>query len=141
METAINKGLHAELTPSCRCEVTQRGPNWLFVHVDTIGMGCGLAERLWRVAQTQLTNRIVLDFDKSEPTDPRLGVELGWLCHRLSEAGGALRLCGLPPEIAEEVLAHADCPRLHNHLTARDAVLGGPCCDGEDDSFPPGLPR
>ncbi len=131
----------AGLAPTCRCEVTGRGPNWLFIHIDTVGMGCGLGERLWRIADQQFTYRIVLDFDPDEPADPHLGVELGILCKRLEEHGGALRLCGLAEEVAKHVLSEADCPSLRNHPSAHDAVWGESCFDTVVMTNAPRQPR
>lgn len=129
MKTLRKSSRPVGLAPSCRCEITGRGPGWLFVHIDAVGMGTGLSERLWRLAEQQFTYRMVLDFNPEEPTDPRLGIELGYLCTRLEEHGGALRLCGLPGEIAEQMLQQADCPSLHNHTNDRDAVWGESFCD------------
>lgn len=136
MPTSRERCNRANLVPACRCELTQRGPNWLFVHIDTVGLGCGLGERLWGLAHQQFTYRLVLDFDAQRPSDPRLGLELGELSRRLAEQGGALRLCGLSAEVAAEVLAEAGCPKLHNHATDYDAVWGGTRCDGERIGVP-----
>lgn len=119
----------APLVPACQCEVTRRGPNWLFVHIESIGMGCGLGERLWGVAEQQFVYRLVLEFDPETEPDARLPAELRALCDRLADRGGALRLCGLAPEVAQSVLAEAGCPRLHNHASPHDAVWCGPCAE------------
>lgn len=127
----------APLVPACRCEVTRRGPNWLFVHIDSIGMGCGLGDRLWELAEQQFVYRLVVEFDVDTEPDARLPSELRTLCDRLEGKGGALRLCGLAPEVAHAVLAEVGCPRLHNHASSHDAVWSGPCSEG----VPPARPR
>lgn len=141
MSVATEKRLKkaAPLVPACRCEVTRRGPNWLFVHIRSIGLGCGLGDRLWVLAEQQFVYRIVLEFDADTPPDARLPAELRSLCDRLGEKGGALRLCGLSPEVAETLLSEAGCPRLHNHASPHDAVWSGPC--SEDSRTAPPRPR
>lgn len=129
MQATLETPRAAALVPACHCEITTRGPNWLIVHIDTIGEGCGLGDRLWRLADQQFTYRIVLEFDEDAPPDPRLAAELRLLCERLQDKGGALRLCGLDPAVAHAVLDEAGCPRLHNHPSAHDAVWCGPCAE------------
>lgn len=136
MSTLRERSDCSSLVPACHCELTQRGPNWLFVHIDTVGQGCGLGERLWALAHQQFTYRLVLEFNAQRPSDPRLGLELGELCRRLADRGGTLRLCGLSAEVAAEILAEAGCPQLHNHETDHDAVWGGTPCDGERSGVP-----
>jgi hypothetical protein len=124
----------ATLVPACRCEVVERGPNWLFVRVELNGEPCGVGERLWEIACSQFVYRLVIEFDSSAHADAacgsKLGQELGHLSDRLAERGGALRLCGLSPEAAHAVISESGCPRLHNHATTHDAVWCGPRCDG-----------
>jgi hypothetical protein len=128
----------ATLVPACRCEVVERGPNWLFVRVELSGDPCGVGERLWEIARSQFIYRLVVEFDASAHADAThgstLGHELGTLCDRLTERGGALRLCGLSPEAAHAVVSESGCPRLHNHMSAHDAVWCGPRCDGVNDA-------
>lgn len=124
------------LVPACRCVVVDRGPNWLFIRVDLGGEPCGVGDRLWEIAHSQFVYRLVVQFDAGAHADPvmgtKLGRELGKLCDRLTERGGALRLCGLSPEAAHAVVGESGCPRLHNHATTRDAVWSGPHLDGAD---------
>ena len=125
----------ATLAPTCRCEVVERGPNWLFVRVELSGEPCGVGDRLWEIARSQFVYRLVVEFNADAHADAvygsKLGHELGALCDRLIERGGALRLCGLSPEAAHVVVSESGCPRLHNHATTHDAVWCGPRCDGD----------
>lgn len=123
------------LVPACRCEVVERGPNWLFVRVELSGEPCGVGERLWEIARSHFVYRLVVEFDADARADAaygsKLGHELGHLCEQLTERGGALRLCGLSPEAAHAVVSESGSPRLHNHATTHDAVWCGPRCDGD----------
>ncbi|TWT96981.1 hypothetical protein Pla108_27580 [Botrimarina colliarenosi] len=125
----------ATLTPACQCTVINRGPNWLFIRVELTGEPCGVGERLWRIAESQFIYRLVIEFDAKAEADAafgvKLGQELGTLCNRLTQHGGALRLCGLTPHAAHAIVGESGCPRLHNHATTHDAVWCGPSCDGD----------
>ena len=115
----------SELAPACRCEVAQRGPNWLFVRVSGGAVDTTLGERLWRLAEQQFVTRVVVEWDHDEAPPPTLGPQLATLCERLRKRGGVLRLCGLSPDAAKRVLDEAGCSSLHNHASAYDAVVGG----------------
>lgn len=124
------------LVASCRCEVVERGPNWLFVKVTLADDPCGVAERLWEIARRQFVYRLVVEFDADAraeaPFAAELGMQLAWLCDRLTERGGALRLCGLSPDAARAVVGESGHPRLRNHSSPREAVWCGRCPDHDD---------
>lgn len=143
MKNTLDRGhggpttLHADaLQVACQARLVNRGPNWLFVRVGPDGPYCGLADRLWAMAEGQFVYRMVVEFDRETPGDLLLAMELSMLCDRLTLHGGALRLCGLSADAARVVVGDSGCPRLHNHATARDAVLCGPCDDGADRPRP-----
>ncbi|MEQ8848063.1 hypothetical protein [Botrimarina sp.] len=134
----------APLELSGRCQVTARGPNWLFVTVESPSRALGLAERLRQIAASQFTYRMVVEFADGEgEADPaRLASELRLLNAWLDERGGVLRLCGLRPEVAAAVLGQAGCSRLRSHASSYSAVWGGK--DAEEtvvETHPPRRPR
>lgn len=108
----------------CRCDVVERGPNWLFIRVRAPACEPALADRLWDIARQHFTSRLVLELDAADPINEGLGAELRSLSERLREIGGAVRLCGLPPEVAEDVLDDADCSSLRHDASRHDAAVG-----------------
>jgi hypothetical protein len=89
-----------------------------------------LVEQVWDLSSRHFVYRVVLEMDSVEVVDQRLASELHELHDALAEHGGALRLCGLKPELAAPVLAAAArCDGLHNHPDRHAAIVGGPFID------------
>jgi anti-anti-sigma regulatory factor len=76
-----------------------RGPDWLFVRLHSEQEGGddvrGLADSLWRMLETQLARRMVLEMDDVPPLRSSLVGELVHLHKRITRSGGLLRLAGL----------------------------------------------
>jgi hypothetical protein len=119
--------------PEDRCRVVGRGPNWLFVRATASrppqAGEPSLVEQVWDLSSKHFVYRVVLEMQAVEVVDQRLASELHELHDLLAEHAGALRLCGLRPELAAPVLAAAHCESLHNHVDRHAAIVGGPCID------------
>lgn len=57
--------------------------------------GNGLAENLWAVLRSHLTNRLVLELDEDTPIDSQLIGQLSTLYDRIHHNGGLMRIYGL----------------------------------------------
>jgi hypothetical protein len=104
-----------------------RGPNWLFVKLrnKTAPRGATpkIADKLWSISSRHFIYRLVVELDEVEQLPESWVDELSELQHRLTECGGALRLCGLSPESEETVTTHGE-GHLTNHATRTEAVMG-----------------
>jgi anti-anti-sigma regulatory factor len=105
-----------------------RGPNWLFVKLRTREAPQGdvpqFAEKLWSISSRHFIYRLVLELEDLEELPSGMMGQLVMLQERLSQCGGALRICGLSPE-CEETLnnCHID-SALQNHPSREAAVMG-----------------
>lgn len=104
-----------------------RGPNWLFVKLrDKQASRAAvphIADKLWSISTRHFIYRLVVELDELEEVPPAWMDELAELQQRLTECGGALRLCGMSPECEETVSNQLD-GTLTNHATRAAAVLG-----------------
>jgi hypothetical protein len=106
-----------------------RGPNWLFVKLR--GKKAPrtavphIADKLWSISTRHFIYRLVLELDELEEIPPGWMDELVDLQQRLTECGGALRICGVMPD-AEHVASSSgnSDSRLSSHATRAEAVLG-----------------
>jgi anti-anti-sigma factor len=104
------------------------GPDWLFVRLHTEQDACGdvsgLAETLWRMLETQLAHRMVLEMDEVSSLRSSMVGELVRLHKRITSNGGLMRLSGLS-DSNQDVLKHC---RLDGcfpqYLSRTDAVKG-----------------
>ena len=105
-----------------------RGPNWLFVKLRKREAPQGdvpqFAEKLWSISSRHFIYRLVLELEDLEELPSGMMGQLVMLQERLSQCGGALRICGLSPE-CEETLnnCHID-SALQNHPSREAAVMG-----------------
>jgi hypothetical protein len=105
-----------------------RGPNWLFVKLRNKKAPRAavpqLADKLWSISTRHFIYRLVVEVDDLEKIPAGWMDELADLQHRLTECGGALRICGMAPE-REQPLAsgYLDCA-LSNSATRVEAVMG-----------------
>jgi hypothetical protein len=105
-----------------------RGPNWLFVKLRTKKAPRAavpqIADKLWSISTRHFIYRLVVELDEFEELPPGWMDELIELQQRLTECGGALRICGVSPESDQSgTSGYLDC-RLTNHATRAEAVMG-----------------
>lgn len=105
-----------------------RGPNWLFVKLrakdEAPKSVPQIADKLWSISSRHFIYRLVLELDDLREMPSGMMGELAQLQSRLSQCGGALRICGLSPECEE---ALHDCQldsALPNHASREAAVMG-----------------
>ncbi|HVA46826.1 MAG TPA: STAS domain-containing protein [Pirellulales bacterium] len=77
----------------------ERGPDWLFVHLEIPADGdpeaSSLAESVWSVVKQHFVYRVVLECDRLPLLTSALIAQLIGLHRRLQKQGGLLRLSGL----------------------------------------------
>jgi hypothetical protein len=105
-----------------------RGPNWLFVKLRNKTAPRGtvphIADKLWAISTRHFIYRLVVEMDELEQLPASWMDELTELQQRLSECGGALRICGMSPECEETASVRPRDSSLTNHPSRVDAVLG-----------------
>ena len=106
-----------------------RGPNWLFVKLRTREAPQGdvpqFAEKLWSISSRHFIYRLVLELEDLEELPSGMMGQLVMLQERLSQCGGALRICGLSPEGEETLQSCQLDTALRNHASRERAVMGG----------------
>jgi anti-anti-sigma factor len=106
-----------------------RGPNWLFVKLKTKSDAQQnvprIADKLWSISSRHFIYRLVLELDDLENMPRGMMGELVMLQERLSQCGGALRICGLSPECEEALHSCQLDSALPNHASREQAVMGG----------------
>lgn len=106
-----------------------RGPNWLFVKLRGKKAPRAavphIADKLWSISTRHFIYRLVLELDELEEIPPGWMDELVDLQQRLTECGGALRICGVTPDVehASASSGNLEC-RLSSHATRAEAVMG-----------------
>jgi hypothetical protein len=105
-----------------------RGPNWLFVKLRSKKAPRAavpqIADKLWSISTRHFIYRLVVEVDDCEELPPGWMDELVELQQRLTESGGALRICGVSPESDQSgTSGYLDCP-LMNHASRAEAVMG-----------------
>lgn len=105
-----------------------RGPNWLFVKLRAKNKPLTevpqLADKLWSISSRHFIYRLVLELDELDELRGGLMSQLVLLQERLSQCGGALRICGLSAE-CEETLHNCNLDTaLPNHASRTEAVMG-----------------
>ena len=105
-----------------------RGPNWLFVKLRSSGTRINrvpqIADGLWSIATRHFVYRIVLELDELDSLPAGMMAQLVLLRERLSQCGGALKICGLSDECIETLHeCHLD-SALPHYSTRTAAVMG-----------------
>ena len=84
-----------------------RGPNWLFVKLRTKSSPHvevpQFADKLWSISSRHFIYRLVLELEELDELPSGMMSQLVLLQERLSQCGGALRICGLSPECEESL--------------------------------------
>jgi hypothetical protein len=105
-----------------------RGPNWLFVKLRTKNSPHvavrHVAEKLWSIASRHFIYRLVLELEELDELPSGMMSQLVLLQERLSQCGGALRICGLSPECEESLQSYHMTGALPNHASREEAVMG-----------------
>lgn len=87
-----------QLAPGWQLEV-ERGPDWLFVHLDQAAAHADespqLAEKIWELMQQHFVNRVVLELDSLTTFSSYVVGQLVLLHKRVVTQGGMVRLAGL----------------------------------------------
>lgn len=106
----------------------ERGPNWLFVKLRTKQRPLvevpQFAEKLWSIASRHFIYRLVLELEELDELPSGVMGQLIQLQERLSQCGGALRICGLSPECEESLQSFHLTNALPNHASREEAVMG-----------------
>ena len=106
-----------------------RGPNWLFVKLkakeDAHREVPRIADKLWSISSRHFIYRLVLELEDLDKMPSGMMGQLVMLQERLSQCGGALRICGLSPECEEEMHNCQLDSALPNHASREQAVMGG----------------
>lgn len=105
-----------------------RGPNWLFVKLRFKGTSScrvpRIADGLWSIATRHFVYRVVLELDELQSLPAGMMAQLVLLRERLSQCGGALKICGLSDECLERLHeCHLDAALPH-YTTRTAAVMG-----------------
>lgn len=105
-----------------------RGPNWLFVKLrsraNERAVMPQIADKLWSISSRHFIYRVVLELEDLDEMPRGMMSQLVLLQERLSQCGGALRICGLSPECEESMHScHLD-SALPNHVSREAAVMG-----------------
>ncbi len=105
-----------------------RGPNWLFVKLRSSGQMMGrapqIADGLWSIATRHFVYRVVLELDELESLPPGMMAQLVLLRERLTQCGGALKICGLSEE-CREILHECHLESSLPHYSTRTAAVMG----------------
>ena len=108
--------------------VVDRGPNWLFVKLRAKKVPRAvvpqIAEKLWSIASRHFIYRLVLELEELQDLPSAMMSQLAVLQERLTQCGGALRICGLSPECEERLQSYELSSALQNHASRAQAVMG-----------------
>jgi hypothetical protein len=105
-----------------------RGPNWLFVKLRTKNGSHvaipQIADKLWSIASRHFIYRLVLELEELDELPSGMMSQLVLLQERLSQCGGALRICGLSAECETALESFHMSKALPNHASREEAVMG-----------------
>ncbi len=106
-----------------------RGPNWLFVKVGSIGDEADilcLADQLWSLLDRALTYRLVLEMDEIDILRSLLIGQLVLLQKRIHQHGGMLRISGLSADNWQVIERCSMASRFPAYRDRVEAVMGAP---------------
>ena len=105
-----------------------RGPNWLFVKLRSRANQRAevqhIADKLWSISSRHFIYRVVLELEDLEELPSGMMGQIVLLQERLTQCGGALRICGLSPECEESLHSSQLDSALPNHASREAAVMG-----------------
>jgi anti-anti-sigma factor len=117
-----------QLATGWHVELTDRGPDWLFIRLHVDGDSYygapNIADRVWSVLQQHFVYRVVLEMEEVEFLSSHLIGQLIMLQKRVLQHGGALRLCGLSPSCQDVLRVCRVITILPAYESRTDAVMG-----------------
>ncbi len=107
----------------------QRGPDWLLARIESLDSrqdgSVPLADVLWKLLESHLTYRLVLELDKVEVLNSHLIGQLVRLYKRIREHDGVMRLCGLSAHNCQVLRTCRLDDRFQPYYDRRAAVMAG----------------
>lgn len=108
----------------------ERGPDWLFVRVEsdptTTGPASSLADTIWGMIREHHASRVVLELDRVDAIDEPLIGAIAEVGTRVRREGGLIRACGLSqPNLDRLKLTPATAVP---HFGTRSEAVGTRCC-------------
>jgi anti-anti-sigma factor len=117
-----------QLATGWHLELTERGPDWLFIrlHVDGDSYFAAphIADQVWSILRQHFVYRVVLEMDEVAFLSSHVIGQLVMLQKRVLQQGGALRICGLSPSCQEVLRICRLITVLPAYASRADAVLG-----------------
>jgi len=103
----------------------ERGPEWLFVHLDSAptGVDGGLSDTIWDMLRTNRSNRVVVELDSVKSLDEPLIGEIAKLGARVQKAGGLIRVCGLSADNLSKLQACRSAAHVPHFASRAEAVV------------------
>lgn len=101
-----------------------RGPNWLFLKLDSgrASQELHLASDLWSIVSKHFIYRVVLEFgDGFDRLSDELIAQLDAFRQQLELHDGALRVCGLNPSCARRLSARCSETKTQSRLTSNSS--------------------
>lgn len=103
-----------------------RGPNWLFLRLDSSKEGADqqLADALWNVVSRHFVYRVVLEFGPQfGQLSPMMIAQLDAFRVRLEAQDGALRVCGLNKKSADNLAKYCKESKTKSRLTSHSSLV------------------
>jgi len=107
----------------------ERGPEWLFLRLETGKPGAAnrpLVERLLRTIQANRAHRVVLELDHVDSIDDSLLDAITTVGSHVRGDGGLIRVCGLSAGNLRQLRQSAPGSELP-HFESRSAAVGARC--------------
>jgi anti-anti-sigma factor len=106
----------------------ERGPDWLFIHVQAPdngdAEGVPLAEEIWQIMQQQFARRVVLDLSQLKILRSVVIGQLVQLHKRIYTHDGLMRIAGLSDDNYSVLVACRLHDRFPHYRTPEEAVMG-----------------
>jgi hypothetical protein len=105
----------------------ERGPDWLFVRLesDPAGVGGSLCDTIWDMLRSNRSNRVVVELDSVKSLDEPLIGEISKLGSRVQKAGGLIRVSGLSAENLSKLHACRSAAHVPHFPSRTEAVVAG----------------
>jgi anti-anti-sigma factor len=117
-----------QLATGWQLQVTDRGPDWLFIRLRVEGDSPYeaplIADRLWSILQQHFIYRLVLEMDDVQFLSSHLIGQLVMIQKRVLQHGGALRICGLSPSCQDVLRLCRMLSVLPAYDCRADAIMG-----------------
>jgi MFS superfamily sulfate permease-like transporter len=122
--------------PHAGCAVPQwdvaveRGPDWLFVRIESPvtggeeGPDGHLAERIWATIREHHAHRVVLELDRVQAIDDEIVGAIADIGDRVRDDGGLIRVCGLSQPNLSKLRSSGPAAKVP-HFDSRTAAVVG----------------